>query len=302
MVIIYLWFQSVNCAEKCTTAIAGHTFLAFELTVFALYQKCNDNIVSVILNSIQKGSGKPILLLHGMAASVNYWHSYFPLLSKTRKVIAVDLLGFGRSPQSTEGYSVEAHCRAIKDTLLSLNINEPVTIMGHSMGALLALQYAIRYPGEISDLILISMPIYKNEAEAKIMITKSRKILAYTYYGPTSYILCTSWCYYLRPISKRVAPLYLPYLPRQVARDSVLHTFKSYSESLRSLVETQSVEDDLKKLKIPAVVVYGNADETFVLDNVHSMKQLSKNISIELMDGSHQIPLEHPEQIMKLIH
>ncbi|MEO7617816.1 MAG: alpha/beta hydrolase [Candidatus Saccharibacteria bacterium] len=255
----------------------------------------------MMLHSTQQGTGKPILFLHGMAASMNYWNPYLSLLSDNHKVIAVDLLGFGHSPQSKSGYSVQAHCQAIKDTLDSLNINEPITIVGHSMGALLALQYSINYPDSVSKLVLLSMPIYKNPAEAKLSITKSKKIITYAYYGPTSHIFCTTWCYLLRPLSKRLAHLYLPLLPRQVARDSVLHSWRSYSESLHNLIEIQSVESDLAKLKLPITIIYGDDEDKTVLRNMQPLKLLGKNVKIHVINGSHNVPLEQAEIISELI-
>jgi pimeloyl-ACP methyl ester carboxylesterase len=255
----------------------------------------------MILQSTEQGSGKPILFLHGMAASANYWNPYFPLFSNNHRVIALDLLGFGHSPQSKTDYSVKAHCQAIKETLDSLNINEPITIVGHSMGALLALQYAISYPNSVSKLVLLSMPIYDNPAQAKLRITRSKKIVTYAYYGPTSHIFCTTWCYLLRPLSKRLAHLYLPLLPAQVARDSVLHSWRSYSESLHNLIEIQSVESDLEKLKLPITIIYGSTEDETVLRNMQPLNHLGSHVKVHVINGSHNIPLEQPSQISRLI-
>lgn len=121
----------------------------------------------MILNYTDTGDGEPILLLHGMAASLRYWDPYIEDLAATNRVIAIDLMGFGRSPQSSESYTPEAHTAAIQETLESLNILEPVVLIGHSMGALIALKLATLFPSKVSKLILISLPIYLNSGRQK---------------------------------------------------------------------------------------------------------------------------------------
>ena len=54
----------------------------------------------MILNYIDKASGEPVVLLHGMASSLRYWNGYIDELAKTRRVISVDLMGYGHYPNT----------------------------------------------------------------------------------------------------------------------------------------------------------------------------------------------------------
>jgi len=224
-----------------------------------------------------------------------------PLLSKKYRVIAIDLLGFGKSPQSDGGYTPEDHCRAIRSTLRSLGVHEPAIIVGHSMGSLIALRYAVLYPHEVSKLVLLNMPVYTSPAQAKRDITQANKMWEYAYYGNSSRALCNTWCSFLRPITRWIAPLYLSSVPRAVAQDSLLHTWKSYSESLKYVIEDQAVEADLNKLVVPTLQVYGDQESQVVLNNVAKFKNLSSENRIQIMHGSHKLPLEKPDLISKLI-
>ena len=255
----------------------------------------------MILNYIDTGEGKSIVLLHGMATSLKYWDSYIRKLSKNNRVIAVDLMGFGRSPQSASDYTPGTHVQAIRQTLESLNVREPITLVGHSMGALIALKFAVNFPSEISKLVLTGMPVYKSKEEARQDITKSKRLFKFAYYGLSSHILCTTWCYALRPISKRIAPLYLPKQPKAVAEDSVLHTWRSYSESLHNVIEVQSVSEGLNKLKIPTVLVYGNKDSEVVLRNTKLPKVIPDHVDVVILEGTHNVPLEKQKEVLRLI-
>jgi pimeloyl-ACP methyl ester carboxylesterase len=254
----------------------------------------------MLLNYTAEGSGETIVFLHGMAASSRYWEAYAPKLSANHRIIRLDLLGFGRSPASDSGYTVNDHLQAIQDTLEHVGLNKKFTLVGHSMGALLALKYAAKHPEQVANLILISMPIYRSPEEARDDITKSKKLLKFAYYGPSSHILCTAWCYLLRPLSKRLAPYYLRAQPRHVAEDSVLHTWKAYSQTMKDVIEEQTVQKDLDTLTLPVELVYGTEESKVVIKNASALN-LPKNVRLSHINGGHNLPLEQVDTVSKLI-
>lgn len=254
----------------------------------------------MLLNYKSEGSGKTIVFLHGMAASSRYWDAYATTLSADHRVIRLDLLGFGKSPLSDNGYTPDDHLRAIQDTLAHIGLNKKFTLIGHSMGALLALEYAAKHPEQVANLLLISMPIYRSSEEARNDITKSKKLLRFAYYGPSSHVLCTTWCYYLRPLSKRLAPYYLRAQPRHVAEDSVLHTWESYSQSMKHVIEEQTVEKDLNALTLPVALVYGTEESKVVIKNASALN-VPKNVRLSQINGGHNLPLEQVDAVSKLI-
>lgn len=235
-----------------------------------------------------------------MAASSRYWEGLDRTLSANYSVISLDLLGFGKSPQSTSGYTPESHVSAIYDTLRSLAIEMPVTIIAHSMGALIALNYAVQHPNMVARIILVGMPLYTSPEEARQDITGGKKRLKLAYYGPTSHILCTTWCYFLRPMTRRLARFYLRGKPSHIAEDSVLHTWKSYSQSMQHVIENQHVQELLNQLEIPLTLLYGNKDSPVVLKNAKALK-LKTNVELNIVNGTHNLPLEYPETIVAIL-
>jgi pimeloyl-ACP methyl ester carboxylesterase len=255
----------------------------------------------MLLHYEDTGSGSPVLLLHGTAASLRYWDSVVSELTGHR-VIALDLLGFGHSPKPRNvTYNVDTHLQSILDTLTELKISKPIILVGHSMGGLLALKFALKYPEKVKKLVLIAMPIYKTPTEARQSITGGRLSRRLAYYGPTSHALCITWCTLLRPLSSHAAKLYLKNQPAYVTRESVLHTWQSYSQSMRHIIEDQQVEYDLNRLAVPTLLLYGHKEGAITLQNVASFHQLSSNITIETIDGSHNLPIERPDLIAQKI-
>ena len=254
----------------------------------------------MVLHYSDNGSGEPVVLLHGMAASLHYWDEFSSLL-KGRRIIALDLLGFGRSPKPKHSpYDYTAHLLSIIETLQQLGVTEPFTLVGHSMGALLALRLAAQYPEKVKKLVLLAMPIYANAEAARLSITGGSRLKKLVYYGPTSHVLCTTWCKISRPLSRRVAPLYLQHVSKKTAQDSVLHSWRSYSQSMCNIIENQQVSQDLARLKIPVAFIAGSEDSAAAPDRIIPPLK-SSNLTLIVLAGTHQILYEHPARIAQAI-
>lgn len=245
------------------------------------------------------GNGGVIVLLHGMAGSLRYWDNFSPYISKGHRLIAIDLLGFGHSPMPKNvTYDYPTHMESIRQTLDHIGITEPFILVGHSMGGLIALRYAAEHPAAVSRLVVIGMPIYGSPRAARYGITHGSKLKELAYYGNTSRLLCTLWCRFLRPLSSRLAPFYLPGLSRDSARDSVLHTWQSYAQSLHYILESQTVGRDLANLTIPVVMIYGDRD---IPEALVGAVADHKHVKIYIFHGTHQIIYEQPQKIASLI-
>ena len=100
------------------------------------------------------GHGRAILCIHGITANCRCWDVVASSLSPDFRVLAMDLRGRGHSDKPASGYSVEQHCRDILSLLDDLKITRPV-IMGHSLGAFIALAFAAMYPDSVDRVILV---------------------------------------------------------------------------------------------------------------------------------------------------
>jgi pimeloyl-ACP methyl ester carboxylesterase len=101
------------------------------------------------------GSGPLVVLLHGIAGSSATWERVIPRLSTHYRVIAPDLLGHGESPKPRGDYSLGAYANLIRDLLNALG-EDRGTIVGHSLGGGVAMQFAYQYPERCERLVLIS--------------------------------------------------------------------------------------------------------------------------------------------------
>ena len=101
------------------------------------------------------GSGPALLLLHGIANSSETWERVAPLLADRFTLIAPDLLGHGASASPPGDYSLGAHASGARDVATALG-HERVTVVGHSLGGGIAMQFAYQFPERTERLVLVS--------------------------------------------------------------------------------------------------------------------------------------------------
>lgn len=100
------------------------------------------------------GSGPAILLIHGIGDNSTTWSTVQSKLAQRFTVIAPDLLGHGKSDKPRADYSVAAYANGMRDLLSVLDIDK-VTVVGHSLGGGVAMQFAYQFPQLVERLILV---------------------------------------------------------------------------------------------------------------------------------------------------
>jgi pimeloyl-ACP methyl ester carboxylesterase len=107
------------------------------------------------LHYVQWGEqGTPLVCAHGLTANAFYFQALAEELAREHRVIAYDLRGRGRSAQPEHGYSVPIHANDLAKLINALALERPV-VLGHSLGAMIALYFAAHYPDKLSKLILV---------------------------------------------------------------------------------------------------------------------------------------------------
>lgn len=113
----------------------------------------------------EKGEGEPLLLIHGVGMRAEAWTPQIEEFSKGRRVVALDLLGHGRSalspvPRGLKDYVAQVH------TLVGVLGLGPVAVVGHSLGALVALGFGLDHPGCVSRVAALN-GVYRRDAESR---------------------------------------------------------------------------------------------------------------------------------------
>jgi pimeloyl-ACP methyl ester carboxylesterase len=101
------------------------------------------------------GQGPAVVLIHGVAGRASQWDQTVQLLAENHMVVAPDLLGHGDSAKPRGDYSLGAHASGIRDLLIGLGV-ERASVVGHSLGGGIAMQFAYQFPERCERLVLVS--------------------------------------------------------------------------------------------------------------------------------------------------
>src|SRR5215213_7450830 len=104
---------------------------------------------------VKVGSGPALLLLHGLGCDHTTWLPVIATLSRRYTVIAPDLLGHGRSAKPRADYSLGGYANGMRDLLTVLGIDK-VTVVGHSFGGGVAMQFAYQFPERTERMVLVA--------------------------------------------------------------------------------------------------------------------------------------------------
>lgn len=241
------------------------------------------------------GIGDKYLFIPGITGTVNYWKPYLQPYTTKGKFILVDPLGFGRSPKPNIKYTIDNHIRSLHHTVMS---EGPFTIVGHSMGSLLALNFANNYPDLVKKVVLIGMPVFKSEKAALTYFFRRLQIML------TFQPLAAATCIFSRIIVKNLSPflqnrerishLWSP----AMVDDMLMHTSKSFTSSLWEVVYRSHIVNVASTVSkdIPIICLHGKKDYSAPFSHIKQIAEKYENWKLHTIDGgTHQIFIEHPE-------
>jgi pimeloyl-ACP methyl ester carboxylesterase len=183
------------------------------------------------------------------------------------EVALFDLLGFGDSPKPYLRYTIEKHLERL---VPALQERGEVILVGHSLGAALALSYAARYPARVKALVLISLPCFSGVHAARQWF--GRRSGGWIY---TNYIAIALACM----LTRRLARVLLPYLirgyPRVVVEDLVKHNVMSSTTSLWSVIYEHDVIPDCERLpqEIDVTLIHAEDDDVAPFGAIASLAE-----------------------------
>jgi pimeloyl-ACP methyl ester carboxylesterase len=217
------------------------------------------------------GSGeRAVVVLPGLLGSTRYWQGAgFEQLATTHTILYVDPLGFGRSPKPKTGYALDDHLTALHEVMQRNGVTSRVTIVGHSFGALLAMQYAAAYPEEVDQLFLLGTPLFGDDAEA-LRLEASGGFAG-------EYVRHPRWLRFVCGAHDLTRGVLRPFVrlnrtvPKAVAEDALLHTWHSLDGTIRGVILPTRAEAVLARVRARVTFVHGRSDIVTPLARVHDV-------------------------------
>lgn len=244
-------------------------------------------VAQPILHTEISGSGPVLVMLHGYLASSRYYKKLAPRLARDYTVVRLDLLGHGRSPKPRRSsYGFDEQIAAIRHTLERLGIATPYSFVGHSMGTLIALRYATRYPEDVSRLVLFNPPMFSSPEEARADIAASgRHYRAFLFSR------------FRRSIWRTIKVL--PRSPRRVRpavslSDILAVPYQARDGSLRNIVMQGNIFQEVELVNRPILVAVGQRDRRIYIKN--AMRHTwPAHVTLKVNEYGHNGMASHPE-------
>jgi pimeloyl-ACP methyl ester carboxylesterase len=221
------------------------------------------NSIPTTANYVQQGTGIPVILIHGLAASLHDWDDLIPALTENSyAAYAPDLLGHGDSPRlDSRAYQMDWIFDHFFHWMKSLRLTEPAILIGHSLGGHVALQYARRVSAWTRALVLVN-PFYSPSQLPRLL----RKTYGRANLGGTLVEKAPNWLFRLLVDMSSVAMGHsvgaLHSLPERIRAQTALD-FRRTAPGVYHLPNAMyDMTPFLHEINTPALVVWGDRDKT----------------------------------------
>jgi len=226
-----------------------------------------------------KKSRATVLFIHGIGNSGDAWSDVIAKLPKDIRVVTIDLLGFGKSPSPHWAiYSAKTQANSVLATYLKLRLTGPVIIVGHSLGSLVAIEVAKRYPLLVSSLILCSPPFYRSDDTAGRLLS-SDTILKNLYRSVQKY---PEQFVKLSAIAMKYGLVNRAF---SVTEDNV----ESYMAALEAAIINQTSFNDALKLRVPTQIIRGSLDPAVIGRHLKDLAKANSKITLRTIAAGHEV-------------
>jgi pimeloyl-ACP methyl ester carboxylesterase len=245
-------------------------------------------------------ASRPLVFLHGITGSRRYWERRVAHLARQHRILIPDLLGFGLSPKPPVEYTVPLFCATVRRFLEDAGATaRPHVIIGHSLGALIGIQYAIENPGDVEALVLLNLPRFRSAEEAHRLFwlgsPQYRKLL-------NEHSVAQN----LAQVRRSGVDLFLKYLvrfPWGVVADCRKFTMRSLTSTLENCLLNYRLDEVLPSLRpLPVLLVHGLRDGVAPFDNIKDLPSRYPFMRLEVIPSSgHHAFLTHTRRSLRII-
>jgi len=220
------------------------------------------------------------VLIHGIGNTLHSWDDVVAGMPKDVRIIGVDLLGFGKSPKPNWAiYSAKTQARSVGLTLLGLRLSQKPIIIGHSLGALVSVELAKRYPLIPKQLVLCSPPFYNPIIDDNNKLRSADDLLR------KIYKIAKKHPQRLSKYSSLAVKLGLANKTLNITKDNV----DSYLAALESSIINQTSLQDISDLKLPIYILYGTFDPVVIKKHITTLAKNNDNITAMRLNAGHEI-------------
>lgn len=258
----------------------------------------------------RSGGQSPLLLIHGLGDEADTWRHIFPALAARRIVAAPDLPGFGRSDKPEGAYTLDFFTNTLLSLMDSLHL-EKATLVGHSLGAMIAQNLALEHPERVERLVLIGGGLAAGRAKADLatilflipgvgewMYNRLRKDPQKAYASLEPYYA------HLEKLPEADRQFLFQRVNERVWNSGQRRAFLS---TLRNLVKwigkpPANLKERLQTQKIPTLVLWGQEDKMNPPESGRALVEAVPGAELVIVPGAgHNLQQEKPAVVLEAI-
>ncbi|HEY3448827.1 MAG TPA: alpha/beta hydrolase [Myxococcales bacterium] len=262
----------------CTGCLAFHRgAVTEEKTHLGEYMELPDARVRYTDNSIGISTLPPVVMIHGFGASLETWAGVAPLIGKTRRVITLDLKGFGGTDRPEGDYSPPAQARLVLALLEKLGVTGKFALVAHSWGSSVALQLALAVPERVTRIALYDAWVYEEQLPTMFYWARAPivgEILFGLYYDQMQEYKLAAAFYDKKYVTQQMVDDVERVLAFPGTNAAALAT-------VRGMRYTE-VQKEYGKIKQPVILMYGREDMATPVSFGERLAQQLPNATLEV--------------------
>jgi pimeloyl-ACP methyl ester carboxylesterase len=260
------------------------------------------NFIPTAANYVQQGTGTPVILIHGLAASLHDWDDLVPELAQNGyAAYAPDLLGHGDSPKlDSPTYQMDWVFEHFFQWMRSLRLTEPAILIGHSLGGHMALEYARRASAWTRGLILVN-PFY-SPSQLPLLI---RKTYSHTKLSGALLSKTPEWLFRFLVDMSSVAIGHsvgaLHSLPERVRIETALDYKRTAPGVYHIPHAILDMTRHLPEINTPSLVLWGDRDKALAPSSFTRLVNALPKARAEILQAGHVPHQSHAEEFNQIV-
>ena len=244
----------------------------------------------------------PVILIHGLGGCWQNWLETIPRLAQERRVLALDLPGFGDSPMPSDEISISGYGELVVDFAQAVGVDTPVDVIGNSMGGFIAAEIGISHPDFARRIVLCSAAgISITNLKRRPVLTAARITAAVT-----NVVLARREAMARRPGLRHMALAYVFRHPSRIAPDLAYQVMTGtgkpgFLDALDALTD-YDFRDRLDDVRVPVLLVWGEDDNLVPVEDADEFERVIPNARKVILDDTGHVPmLERPSAFNDLV-
>jgi pimeloyl-ACP methyl ester carboxylesterase len=257
------------------------------------------------INYVDLGSGErePVVFVHGLGGQWQNWLENLPRVAQERRVLALDLPGFGLTPEPREKIAIPWYGRCVESFCEQLNLGQ-VAVVGNSMGGFIAAEVAIQFPSRVSRLVLVSAAgISSTNVRRRPILVAGRIAAAIAANTAARHRTIAS-----RPTARHLSPFaFVARYPKRLRADLVYEGFfkgtgkPGFDDALRANLD-YDFTDRLPEVGVPTLIIWGENDSIIPARDANEFERLIPDSRKVVMQETGHIPMaERPQAFNDLL-